>query len=41
MTEVRALVRAGWLRFADVLNQGAGWYWMTPSAERVWSVLGR
>lgn len=41
MTDVNALVRHGWLRFARMTGEGSGWFWLTDATERLWGVLGR
>jgi hypothetical protein len=41
MTEINSLVRAGWLRFANLTGDESGWFWLTDNAKRLWDVLGR
>ncbi len=41
MTDVSALVHNGWLRFAEMVSSGSGWFWMTDASQRLWRELGR
>jgi hypothetical protein len=38
MVPLRRLVKAGWLRFADIMGEGFGNFYMTEEGKQVWKL---